>query len=122
MIDAELQKKLRNKFNPDGSEMRQSQLKMLDILNVVDEICRRNNIEYWIGSGTLIGAVRHGGFIPWDDDIDIEILYSDRKRFIEACLRELPDKYKLQCNLTDNTYFLNIFCFAMTHCNSAIFL
>lgn len=108
MIEPQLQRELRERFNPDGSKLRDMQLKILDILEVVDSICRRNNIPYWLASGTLIGAVRHGGFIPWDDDLDIEILHSDKKRFIEACLRELPEKYKLQCHATDPSYCLNI--------------
>lgn len=108
MIDSSLQSRLRNKFNPEGSRLREMQLKILDILKEVDKICKRNNIPYWLASGTLIGAVRHGGFIPWDDDLDIEILHSDKKRFIEACFRELPEKYKLQCHSTDNLYCLNI--------------
>ena len=108
MIDSKLQAQLRERFNPDGSKLRDMQLKILEILDAVDVICRRNNIPYWLASGTLIGAVRHGGFIPWDDDLDIEILHSDKKRFIEACLRELPEKYKLQCHATDDRYHLSI--------------
>ena len=108
MIDQELQAQLRERFNPDVSKLRDMQLKILEIMDAVDVICRRNNIPYWLASGTLIGAVRHGGFIPWDDDLDIEILHSDKKRFIEACQRELPEKYKLQCHATDDAYCLNI--------------
>lgn len=108
MISSELQAELRAKFNPEGSRLRKMQLRILEILKEVDIICRRNNIPYWLASGTLIGAVRHGGFIPWDDDLDIEILHSDKKRFMEACQRELPENYKLQCHATDKTYCLNI--------------
>lgn len=108
MIDPALQASLRERFNPDGSKLRDMQLKILEIMDVVDDICRRNNIPYWLASGTLIGAVRHGGFIPWDDDLDIEILHSDKKRFIEACKCDLPERFKLQCHATDNSYCLNI--------------
>ncbi|MBQ3212793.1 MAG: LicD family protein [Alistipes sp.] len=108
MIDSQLQQELRERFNPDGSRLREAQLRILAILKEVDIVCKRNNIPYWLASGTLIGAVRHGGFIPWDDDLDIEILYSDKKRFMEACQRELPKKYKLQCHTTDKSYCLNI--------------
>ena len=108
MIDRELQSQLREQFNPDGSRLREMQLRILDILKEIDIICKKNNIPYWLASGTLIGAARHGGFIPWDDDLDIEILYSDKKRFIEACQRELPEKYKLQCHYTDKSYCHNI--------------
>ena len=79
-LDPAIESSLRARFNPPGSALRQAQLKMLDILVEVDRICRRNNISYWLSSGTLIGAARHGGFIPWDDDIDIEMLLPDYKR------------------------------------------
>ena len=108
MIDPRLQAELRARFNPDGSKLRNMQLKILDILKVVDKICCDNNIPYWLSSGTLIGAVRHGGFIPWDDDLDIEILYSDKKRFMKACLEQLPSRYALQCHETDKSYCTNI--------------
>ena len=74
---------LRVKYNPDGSILRQHQLKMLDILIVIDGICKKHGIKYWISDGTLLGAVRHGGFIPWDDDLDIQMM---RKR---SCRRTL---------------------------------
>lgn len=108
MIDSKKQLELRNSYNPDGSQLRNLQLHLLDILKVVDSICRRNNITYWLGSGTLLGAVRHGGFIPWDDDVDIEIYRKDRKRFISACKKELPDYLKIQYHNTEPDYYLNI--------------
>ena len=108
MINEELNNKLRENFNPDGSNLRTIQLNILETFKVVDAICRRNNIPYWLGSGSLLGAVRHKGFIPWDDDLDIEILRKDRKRFIEACNRELPKNLHVQCHETEPDYYLDI--------------
>lgn len=81
MIDIELQKKLRAEYNPDGSLLRRQQMRMLEILLHIDKICKENNIPYWLSSGTLLGAVRHEGFIPWDDDVDIEMMREDYLRF-----------------------------------------
>ena len=55
---------LRTQYNPDGSELRRAQLKMLDMLKFIDKVCQEHHITYWIESGTLLGAARHGGFIP----------------------------------------------------------
>ena len=81
---------LRARFNPDGSLLRRQQLRMLDILLEVDKICKKHDIRYWLSSGTLIGAMRHDGFIPWDDDLDIEMLRSDYVRLMKVLPSELP--------------------------------
>lgn len=62
---------LRAHYNPDGSALRTLQLGLLDILIAFDEFAREHQIDYSISYGTLLGAVRHKGFIPWDDDADI---------------------------------------------------
>lgn len=96
MIDEKLQAELRAKYNPDGSTLRKAQLRMLEILKCVDGICRKHNIQYWLSSGTLLGAVRHGGFIPWDDDLDIEMLREDYLKLIPILRKELPKNFVLQ--------------------------
>ncbi|MEN9919530.1 MAG: hypothetical protein RL662_1966 [Bacteroidota bacterium] len=83
-------------YNPEGSELRNIQCKMLDILVHVTTIAAKHNIPYWLSGGTLLGAARHGGFIPWDDDIDIELMRSDYKRLLTVLARELPPDLYLQ--------------------------
>lgn len=85
---------LRAKYNPEGSQLRQIQNRELDILIEFDRICRKHNIDYWLDSGTLLGAVRHGGFIPWDDDIDVCVLKKDRKRLRKAMNTSLSQDYE----------------------------
>jgi len=81
--------------------LRACQLKQLNILEEIDKICKRHHIEYWLDGGSLLGAVRHGGFIPWDDDIDIAMRLEDEKRFEEVALKELPEWLFLQTPQTD---------------------
>lgn len=89
MIDGHIQQKLREQYNPDGSALRTLQLQLLGILSEFDAICKKYGICYWLDSGTLIGAVRHGGFIPWDDDIDVCVLKKDQRRLRRALMKEL---------------------------------
>ncbi len=77
-------------------QLRACQLKQLSILEEIDRICRKHRIEYWLDGGTLLGAVRHGGFIPWDDDIDIAMTLYDLRRFKEVARKELPEGLVLQ--------------------------
>jgi lipopolysaccharide cholinephosphotransferase len=94
-----------SKYNPEGSDLRKAQLLMLDILIEVSKICDKNNIAYWISFGTLLGAVRHKGFIPWDDDLDIEVESKDFSKLLECLENELPHTMKLQHEGNDKAYF-----------------
>ena len=112
-----------SKYNGEGTDLRKAQLRMLDILIEVDKILRKHDIEYWLDSGTLIGAVRHGGFIPWDDDIDICILEKDYKRLCCALINELPEYYML-CNTDTDPYFFDCYCRVKdtrTYCDYPLF-
>lgn len=89
----------------DQEELRQLQLIQLEILIELDRICKKHKIDYSIDGGTLLGAVRHGGFIPWDDDIDVIMLRSDYERFYEICKTELDtENFFLQEHRTDPHY------------------
>ncbi len=74
------------------------------MLKYIDDVCTKNGIKYWLSSGTLLGAVRHGGFIPWDDDLDIEMLRSDYKKFVRAIQSSPNPNYALQSHKTDFFY------------------
>lgn len=73
----------------DNETLRQIQLIQLEMLQEVDRICKKCNIRYNIIAGTLLGAVRYGGFIPWDDDADVALLREEYEKFRIACETEL---------------------------------
>lgn len=75
--------------------LRRLQETELEILLVIDEFCRENGITWFMQSGTALGAVRHQGFIPWDDDIDIGLMRPDYDRFLELAEKGLPKGYSL---------------------------
>ena len=83
------------------AHLRACQLKQLEILKEIDRICKKHHIDYWLDGGTLLGAVRHGGFIPWDDDIDIAMRQEDMQRFEQVAPSELPAHLFLQSPRTE---------------------
>lgn len=88
-----------------GDLLKKLQSVELEMLIEVDRICRKNNIKYSIIYGTLLGAVRHGGFIPWDDDCDVVFRRKEYEKFFEACKKDLDTKrFFLQDHRTDPGY------------------
>lgn len=79
--------------NEDMTLTRRIQLKELEILKVFQNICRRHGLRYFAIGGTCLGAVRHKGFIPWDDDIDVAMPYEDYLEFQRIAETDLPDNY-----------------------------
>lgn len=84
--------------------MKRAWAAQLEILQQIDDICRRNNIEYYASGGTLLGAIRHGGYIPWDDDLDIEMKRLDYERFLKIAEKELPQGYRIACPEKDSEW------------------
>lgn len=79
----------------------------MEILDVIHGICKKNNLRYSLAFGSLLGAIRHGGFIPWDDDIDIMMPREDYEKLISIWCSEAPEGYILQNKDTHSDYSQN---------------
>ena len=86
------------------SKHRQTQLIMLRLLKIINHICKEYKISYWLEGGTLLGAIRHKGFIPWDDDIDIGMLRKDYEKFYKVFHQIKPHGLFLQTHASDKNY------------------
>ena len=89
-----------------------------EILDEFNRICNKNKLTYFLVGGTYIGAIRHEGFIPWDDDIDVGMPREDYEKFINISKKELNNKYFLDCFETNPNYF---FPYAKIKKNNTIF-
>ena len=76
--------------------VRDVQDKILEVMKYIDAVCRKNGIVYYIMGGTALGAIRHGGFIPWDDDLDIFMTPEEYNKFKVALEKENNPKFVLQ--------------------------
>lgn len=95
----------------DNSELRKLQLVELDILKLFSEICEKYQLRYYLVGGTMLGAIRHKGFIPWDDDMDVGMPRPDYEFFLNIVRKELPKGYDFlnyKQNKEYNRYFSRI--------------
>lgn len=82
--------------------LQQHQAVLLEMLREVDRICKKHDIAYMLFAGTALGAVRHQGFIPWDDDLDVIMLRPDYRRFLQVAPNELEKDYYLQAEFSEH--------------------
>ena len=85
------------------SALREHQLRLLDLLVEFDSVCTRLGITWWIDSGTLLGAVRHRGFIPWNDDLDVCVLASDYRKIRKLLSAHLSSPFAFDCSKRGQT-------------------
>lgn len=92
----------RNNINDE--ELRKMQMILLNILKTIDKVCTEHNLTYYMIAGTMLGAIRHKGFIPWDDDADIAMPRADYDIFIQHANKWLPPYYELISGDKDKEY------------------
>ena len=94
---------IKEEFTPE--ELKRIQELEFDALKEIDRICRKYNLDYSLTGGTLLGAIRHKGFIPWDDDIDIAMPRDEYDKLWEICRKELDSKFFLQSHDTEKNWY-----------------
>ena len=85
-------------------QLREVQKVECDILRKLLEVCKKHNLSIWVNSGTLLGAIRHRGFIPWDDDVDLVMLRDDYDKLLKIGPDEFKEPYFFQTAYTDKDY------------------
>ncbi|WP_289388996.1 LicD family protein, partial [uncultured Duncaniella sp.] len=98
-----LSEEIRNGYTVSTLSKRVWQIQ-LDMLGVLLKVCKKYNLKIWAEGGTLIGAIRHKGFIPWDDDIDMIMLRDDYTRLVEVAPIEFKYPYFFQAAETEKNY------------------
>ena len=93
--------------NMDQETLKKLHKYLLELLDEFVRICDKNNLDYFLYGGTLLGAVRHKGFIPWDDDLDVAMLRKDYEKFLEIAPTELKDKFIIDNYHTNKNCYLN---------------
>ncbi len=101
----ETQESLRQEYNPDGSVLRKAQLRLLDMAIYLQETAKKIDVPCRLDGGNVLGAMRHGGFIPWDDDIDMVVDYKDFKRLCDYLKAHPHPQFILQDNDTDSGFY-----------------
>lgn len=85
-----------NEAASEAARTRRLQMEGLSILKEVDRVCRENDLTYYLAEGTLLGAIRHQGFIPWDDDIDIAMPRQDYEKFHQIAPRAISSEFRVE--------------------------
>ena len=101
----ETSEELKEKYNFEGSVLREAQCRMLEMLKYLDEVCKSLMIEYRLSDGNVLGSIRHKGFIPWDDDMDIALERNDWIKLISYLKKNPHQQFVIQDHDTDPNYY-----------------